>query len=52
MNEGVPPIEENMAQLNYLIEAGNIPNIIDDPMGILNPNFVRNEVINYFANLN
>lgn len=51
MNEGMPPIEENIAQLDYLIEAGNIPNVVDEPMGRLNPNFVRNEVVNYFANL-
>lgn len=49
MNEGEPPADDNMGNINYLIEMGNIPDIQYD--GAEAPQISRNNIINYFAHL-
>ena len=51
MNEGEPPVENNIDQLNYLIEMGNIHDIPVNEDNILEGQNVRNELINYFGHL-
>ncbi|KAF5308421.1 hypothetical protein FQR65_LT18156 [Abscondita terminalis] len=50
MKEELPPVEQDWEQLNYLIEMGNIPDIINHAGEINGPVF-RNDVVNYFDNL-
>lgn len=52
MNEDIPPMEGNMEEmerLNYLIEMGNIP---DNPINEGFAPICRNQIVNYFGNLN
>lgn len=52
MNEPEPPPPEDidMNELNYLIETDNVPNI-PEPVANNATNYIRTEIINYFANL-